>query len=132
MNLIICLDAGGGYSFAGRRQSKDKTQLHNMLNMVGDNKLFLTEYSAKLFEVIPDNLTICEDPLTLAGDNDFCFIENISFDQADINKVVIYRWNRAYPSDKKLPHNILEGKKLIETLDFMGNSHEKITREIWE
>lgn len=132
MNLIICLDNNGGYSFAGRRQSKDKTQLHNMLSLVGDNQLLLNEYSAGLFEIIPDNVIVCEDPLNSADKNDFCFIENINIDHTDINKVIIYRWNRAYPSDKKLTHNILDGKKLIEILDFTGNSHEKITREVWE
>ncbi len=132
MNLIICLDNNGGYSFAGRRQSKDKIQLHNMLNIVGDSKLFLTEYSAKLFEVIPDNVTVCEDPLTLAGDNDFCFIENIDIENISPNKIIIYRWNRNYPSDKIFPVNLLANKKLVSSFEFEGNSHQKITVEVFE
>lgn len=132
MNLIICLDNSGGYSFAGRRQSSDKIQLQDMLELVGENKLFLTEYSANLFDNTPKNVIVCDNPLLVAEDNDYCFIENTDIIDASINKLVIYRWNRAYPSDKSLNPSLLEGKKMVQTIDFVGNSHEKITREIFE
>ncbi len=131
MNLIVCLENGGGYSFAGRRQSKDKFQLADMLTVIGENKLYLTEYSAKLFENLPQNVMISENPLNTAGNNDFCFIENMDISCTNVNTLVIYRWNRAYPSDKKFPLELLEGKKIIEIFEFVGNSHEKITREVY-
>ena len=131
MNLIICLDNGGGYSFAGRRQSSDKIQFADMLSMVGDNNLYLTEYSAKLLENIPQNVIVSEDPINTAEENDFCFVENIDVGCPDINKLIIYRWNRAYPSDKKLPPELIYGKELVEAFEFAGNSHERITREVY-
>lgn len=131
MNLIICLDNGGGYSFAGRRQSSDKFQLADMLSMVGDTNLYLTEYSAKLFENIPQNVIVSEDPINKAEENDFCFVENIDIGSPNINKLIIYRWNRAYPSDKKLSPLLVSGKELVEAFEFAGSSHEKITREVY-
>jgi hypothetical protein len=46
--------------------------------------------------------------------------------------MIIYKWNRVYPSDLSLdvyPDKI--GLKLHESFDFKGQAHEKITREIW-
>ena len=132
MNIIICLDEKNGYCFASRRQSKDRVQLAKMLELVGDNKLCLTGYSAKLFEKAPKNAIVCEDPLKSAAKGDYCFIENIDLDNVLAEKIVIYRWNRRYPSDKKLPQSFLQGKRLISVMDFAGNSHEKITQEVYE
>ena len=131
MNLIICLDNNGGYSFAGRRQSQDKIQAEKMLELVADGKLFVNEYTAKLFKELPQNLIVCTDPISQAKEDDYCFIENISLQNIVANKIIIYRWNRAYPSDKKFPQELLNGKKLVSTCDFMGNSHEKITQEVY-
>ncbi len=132
MNLIVCIDDKGGYSFANRRQSKDKVLLENMLQYVGNNKLFVNEYSAKLFTVKPDYLVVCENPLQECGDNDFCFVENIDLENINVNKIIIYRWNRSYPHDKKIPYNLLDNKRLVSSIDFSGNSHEKITEEVFE
>lgn len=131
MNLIICLDDNNGYSFANRRQSKDKVQLDKMMKTVGENRLFLNSYSAKLFETLHDNIAICEDPLNAAKKDDFCFVENIDINIETIDKVIIYRWNRVYPYDKIIPEHVLKDKKLISSVDFVGNSHDKITEEIF-
>ncbi|MBQ5910502.1 MAG: ribonuclease Z [Clostridia bacterium] len=131
MNLIICLDNGGGYSFAGKRQSQDKILIQKMLELVGENRLLLTEYSAKLFDVLPSNVFVVEEPLSQAGENDFCFIENLPLENVLANKVMLFHWNRSYPSDKKFPEAILFGKKLISSSFFTGNSHAKITVEVY-
>lgn len=131
MNLIICLDDKNGYCFASRRQSSDKIQIEKMLALVGKNKLFLNAYSAKLFGELP-NITVCENPLEGAKNGDYCFIENITLNDISTEKVIIYRWNRHYPSDKKFPEKLLSGKALKSTIDFVGNSHERITEEVYE
>lgn len=131
MNLITCIDNGGGYSFAGKRQSQDKILIQKMLELVGENKLLLTEYSAKLFDVLPSNVLVFENPLSKAEENDFCFIENLPLENVFANKVILFHWNRSYPSDKKLPEAILSCKKLISSSFFSGNSHEKITVEVY-
>ena len=48
-------------------------------------------------------------------------------------KIVIYRWNRHYPSDIRWePDLIAMGFVLKETAEFPGTSHDKITREVYE
>lgn len=132
MNLIVCLDDKNGYSFASRRQTKDRVQLSDMLAFVGKNNLFLTDYSSKLFSEIPANVKITNTPQKSADTGDFCFIENIAIDDINAEKIIIYRWNRSYPSDKKFSENLLAGKTLVSTTEFEGSSHEKITREVYE
>ena len=132
MNLIVCLDDKNGYSFASRRQTKDRVQLSDMLAFVGKNNLFLTDYSSKLFSEIPANVKITNTPQKSAGTGDFCFIENITIEEINAERIIIYRWNRSYPSDKKFPIELLSGKTLVSSYDFKGYSHEKITREVYE
>ena len=132
MNLIVCLDDKNGYSFASRRQTKDRVQLNDMLAFVGKNNLFLTDYSSKLFSEIPANVKITNTPQQSADTGDFCFIENIAIDDINAEKIIIYRWTRSYPSDKQFPENLLAGKTLVSTTEFRGSSHEKITREVYE
>lgn len=131
MNLIVCLDDNNGYSFASRRQSRDKVQLEKMLKTVGESNLFVNDYTAKLFDALPSNVIVSDNPLTAAQTGEYCFIENITISNIQPEKVIIYRWNRHYPSDKKLPSELLSNKKLLSSTDFAGNSHEKITEEVY-
>lgn len=134
MRLIICLDDKNGYAFANRRQSRDKNQIAKMLQTVGDNRLFLNSYSAKLFESLPDNVVIDEKFLNIALKDDFCFVENLDITGyiPTAEQIIIYRWNRVYPSDKRLSEELFSDKRLISSTDFVGNSHEKITEEVYE
>ena len=132
MNLIICLDKNGGYSFAGRRQSKDKILLDKMLQIIADSRLFVNDYTAKLFESASVSLVVCDNPLKECTDIDFCFAENIDIENISPNKIIIFNWNRSYPYDKKFPENLLINKKLVSGFEFEGNSHEKITVEVFE
>ena len=131
MNLIVCVDDKYGMAFFGKRQSRDKVQIQKMLDLVGENKLFISEYSLCLFEELPKNVSVSNDFLTLAKTGDFCFVERESLCDAQIEEIIIYKWNRAYPSDLKLSSELLSGKTLVSTKEFKGNSHEKITEEVY-
>ena len=131
MKLIICLDDKNGISFADRRQSRDKAQIEKMLKTVGDAKLFISDYSAPLFGDIPQNVIVCSSPLEEAGENDYCFSELEEYIDAPVSEVIIYKWNRVYPADQRFDTNLLSGLKLVSTEDFKGNSHEKITEEVY-
>lgn len=49
-----------------------------------------------------------------------------------IEKVILFHWNRAYPSDMKFPINLHNGKwTLLFTEDFAGSSHNQITMEVF-
>lgn len=124
MKLIVCLDDKNGMMFNRRRQSRDKILIENVLELCKGEKLYTNEYSAKLF---PENsVEICENP---AETNDgYCFAENFTVNEEEIEEIIVYKWNRLYPADTYF--NIdLENWTLTETVDFEGSSHEKITRE---
>ena len=131
MNVIICLDDRNGMLFNRRRKSKDSVLTEKVLELVGDGKLFLTEYSAKLF---PENanLQICENPAQEAGEGEFAFMEQ-AFSEIDKTEAFfLFFWNRHYPSDTKFTFDLeTEGFALVSERDFVGSSHDKITLKEW-
>lgn len=123
MKLIVCLDDNNGMMFNNRRQSRDRVLIENVLELCKGEKLYTNEYSSKLF---PENtVEICGN-----AENGFCFAENFTIDEEKIDELIIYKWNRVYPADAYFTIS-LENWNLIETVDFEGSSHEKITREIY-
>lgn len=124
MKLIICLDDKNGMLFNKRRQSRDRVLIENIMELCKGKTLYTNDYSSALF---PENsVVICEDFKNI--ENGFVFAENIMVSEDKIQEIIIYKWNRVYPADTFF--NIsLDGWKIIETVDFVGSSHEKITRE---
>ena len=51
--------------------------------------------------------------------------------QIQVDSVILYKWNRVYPADQYFAMD-LSGWKLVETVEFPGSSHEKITEERYE
>lgn len=134
MKLIVCLDDRNGMLFNDRRQSKDRILRQKILGLVGENKLWMNGYSARQFSQDAGNIIVDEDFLERAACEDYCFVENtdIAPYAARIDTVVIYRWNRVYPSNVKFPTEIFEGRwERMESCDFSGSSHEKITQEVY-
>ena len=136
MRVIVCVDDRLGMTFNGRRQSRDRVLCEDVIKDLDEGqKLFVSEYSHKLFDFAEDRL-ICEDDfLEKAGSGDVCFVEDraIAPYVARIKSIVIYRWNRHYPSDTSLDIDpSAEGFRLFAACEFAGNSHEKITKEIYE
>ncbi len=134
MTVFVCVSDGGGMMFAGRRQSRDKAVTADIVKLAESGVLFLSEYSEKLFSESDISLIVAPVPCESAGDGDFVFAEagGLMPYKDRVDTLVIYRWNRKYPYDISLDIDPMrEGMRLAETLDFVGNSHEKITREIW-
>lgn len=130
MKLIVCLDDQNGMCFNRRRQSSDAAVTGKILELVGGNKLWMNSYSGYLFADKPGNIQICEDFLESAESGDFCFIENLQTAPYLIrfSEIYVFRWNRRYPSDLYFPDVLDEGKVLTE---FAGNSHKRITLEVY-
>ena len=124
MKLIVCLDDKNGMLFNKRRQSRDKILIENVLELCKGKKLYTNEYSSALF---PENsVAVCEN--FDAVEKGFVFAENFMVDEDKIQEIIIYKWNRVYPADTFF--NIsLDNWNLTETVEFVGSSHEKITRE---
>ena len=135
MNIIVCLDDKNGLMFNKRRQSQDKVLRANIKELVKNKNLFMNEYSYKLYKDIDaGNINVCEDFLNECSDTDFCLVENIEVKNYinNINTLVVYKWNRLYPSDFYFDINLnTTSWKLLEVEEFQGSSHEKITNETY-
>ena len=131
MKLIVCLDERKGMMFNNRRQSRDRVLIDNMIEMVGDDKLYIAPYSESLFENKEIKLKVKKNPLKAADEN-WCFIENLPVAEYkdEIETVVIYHWNRHYPGDFFFDLE-LDSYSLESSEELVGSSHEKITKEIW-
>ena len=131
MKLIVCVDKSNGMLFNNRRQSQDKVLREKLLSLVGEDRLFLNAYSARQFEN-NEKLTVCEDFLAMAGEDDFCFVENAEIPADKVDEIYLFQWNRDYPADVYFSLDLNSDYKKIKTEDFAGYSHEKITLEIYQ
>ena len=132
MNIILCVDKNNGLLFFGKRLSLDCVLREKILEISSGGKLWVNSYTADQFE---DKSALCidENPLSCAGENDFCFVENIPVDITDAKKIYLFNWNRDYPADVFFDVDLqAEGFKKTGSDKFEGNSHKKITLEIFE
>lgn len=134
MNVIVCLCDRGGMLFNNRRQSRDRLLIKDLSEYCENGIVYISEFSAPLFEGGDISAIVASNPLELAGEGEYVFIENISLCgyEEKIEKMIVYKWNRSYPADFYLdvtPWGL--GLTLTESTDFVGNSHEKITREVY-
>ena len=134
MKIAVCLDDKDGMTFFGRRQSMDSCLRREFLALCGTDKVWMNAYSAAQFTEASERLLVDEDFLSKAEENDWCFVENgdIASAAERITQVVLYRWNRHYPSDVKFPVALFSDRwTLIGQRDFSGSSHERITEEVY-
>lgn len=134
MTAAVCVDNRGGMLFNGRRLSRDRALIADLLELAGGAPVRAAPFSAALFAGAGDAAVISGDFLDAAGAGDVCFVENAALApyMDRVERLVIYRWNRDYPSDTRLdvrPEDF--GLRLAESRDFAGSSHEKLTREIY-
>ncbi|MFQ9511320.1 MAG: ribonuclease Z [Lachnospiraceae bacterium] len=133
MNIIVCLDDNGGMLFNQRRQSRDRIVTADILSTTSASRLLISSFSEKLFENSINKPIADDNFLSIAGKGDFCFVENrkLAEYEKDINTIIVYRWNRMYPSDFTFDLNLAQWK-LISAKEFTGYSHKKITKEVYE
>ena len=134
MKIAVCLDDRNGMLFAGRRQSMDRLLREEFLKRTAGSKVWMDAYTAGQFKEARQTITVDEDFLLKAETNDWCFVERSDLQPvADrITEIVLYRWNRVYPSDRKFPMELFENRwELVSRHDFAGSSHEQITQEVY-
>ena len=74
-----------------------------------------------------------EDFLSVASDDDICFIENVEIPMDKVTQIYLFQWNRDYPADVYFDYNLKDlGFKKIRSEDFAGSSHKKITLEVYQ
>ena len=134
MKVVVCLCDRGGMLFNNRRQSRDRILINNLVEYIDDGALFVNEFSSPLFSNSDSSVIEVSNPLEVAKENDFVFVENLNLSKhkGKISEMVIYKWNRSYPCDfflDVMPSDI--GLALREATEFEGSSHDKITREVY-
>ena len=135
ITVAITVDDKMGIAFNNRRQSRDVKVTEDIIAtaLKEGAELWALPFSEKLLAQFSE-FKISADAFRLANDGDYVFVEEppIKGIIKNVNKMVVYKWNRLYPSDKKLdtPPDI-HGFKLGEVTEFVGNSHDLITKEVW-
>ena len=134
MRVIVCLDDKGGMTFNNRRQSRDRVLIADVVKMADGSKIFISQYSAMLFEESGASLVCDEHFLDLADSDGYCFVEDRALaPYADrIKEITVYKWNRKYPTDTYFDLDLSAlGFERVSAEDLEGYSHEKITKEIY-
>ena len=128
MTVIVCLDNANGMMFNHRRQSRDANVVKDILKTINGASLLIAPYSEPLFSQAECSVSISDSFLADADAKDYCSVAKF---KEKISKLVIYKWNRDYPADFYFDIDYANDYKLETTLDFVGTSHEKITKEVY-
>ena len=132
MTAIVCIEDRGGILFNSRRVGRDYEVRRDIARDF--DKVYMTEYSRSLFSDVELDAAVRVSPLSEGVRGDVCFIESgeIKDNLENISRIVLYRWNRRYPSDVKLGFEPADaGFRLVSTTDFVGQAHERITKEVY-
>ena len=133
MILIACVDDGMGMMFNKRRVSRDEAVIKRIIEISDNKSIWMSQYSYPLFEnAKTENIVVDDSCLDKASGDEYCFIENLSVKnhKDKIDKIILFRWNRSYPSDMKFDIDLNEWK-MNSSEEFAGNSHECITMEVY-
>ena len=126
MVVYVCLDDRNGMLFNNRRQSRDGAVLADIRASV-PGLLTIDSFSEKLISASAIPYAV-GDPVPGVH----FFLENRKASELlpMTEMVIIYRWNRVYPTDFRFDGD-LSGFTLESTVEFPGSSHEKITKEVY-
>ncbi len=135
MILVSAADDRLGTGFNHRRQSRDEALRRALIREAAGAPIWMNTYSLRQFkdEAAQSDIRISENFLFDAGSGEFCFAENILVSAAEnrAEKIILFRWNKAYPADIYFDINLSAGWFLADSEDFAGKSHEKITKEVY-
>lgn len=129
MILVSCAENSLGLRFNHRRCSRDRALCRDLLEQAG-GKLWLARESLGLFGDFPQaELHVVVAPEDTP--NGCCCFWEAPAPETNPEKLLLYRWNRDYPSDEKF--QFPEGSwHLTEAREFPGFSHPVITAEYYD
>jgi hypothetical protein len=132
MTVVLCIDNNGGMMFNHRRQSQDRLLRERIISYLKGNLLWMNSYGADQFSDFSDNIAVSESFLQETASDAYCFVEdqNLTPYLNNINRIILYKWNRSYPADFKFTISLSDWT-LLSSIEFAGSSHEKITEEIY-
>lgn len=128
MKIILCLDDNNGMLFNNRRQSRDSVLTDDIFNDLKGEKLNILPFSQQLFSSYESKVNIA----STVGAEGVYFIENLDITPfiEDIDEIIVYRWNRVYPSDFSCTVDFSRFTVKGEA-ELKGSSHEKISKIIY-
>ena len=135
LTVAVCVDDDNGMTFLGKRQSRDRVLVENFVSDAENSGkgIYISPFSKLLFADV-EGVTVCNSPFSECESEGYVFVENISSSEyIDItDELVIYRWNRKYLSDFRFDTDpIKQGFAFVSSENFVGSSHDKITKEIY-
>ncbi len=134
MKVIVCVDDRMGTEFNRRPLSRDRELIRDLLLLAGRDPLWADTSLAPLFpDGLPDSVRFCSDPLTKAGPGEYVFVAGhpLAAFADRIEELILYRWNRLYPSDRRLDLDPSLWRQ-IQDVSFPGSSHARISRETYK
>lgn len=130
------VDRNGGTMFNHRRQSQDRVLREHILKLAEGRPIWMSAYTARQFPVEQQDLIReAESPLSAAGRGELCLVEGEPLlpYEAQLESLILFRWDRVYPADTCLDIPLEEhGWRLVERSEFPGYSHEKIVQEVYQ
>lgn len=135
MVIIVAVDDRQGMLFNHRRQSQDRVLREKILALTAESRLWMNTYSYGQFQDCGGKqITVDNEYLNKAAAGDYCFVEDqlVSPFEQKIEKIILCKWNRHYPSDFYFDVDVQGGVwHLDSTEEFQGFSHDKITMEVY-
>lgn len=123
MKLIVCVDKENGILFNHRRLSRDREIITDLLN--NEEEIKMLAYSKSLFGE-SEKAEISSE----FGPEDTVFWEDSIPEEFTIDELIVYRFDKVYPSDVKLNIDLsqwnLESVRVIP-----GYSHTEILKEVY-
>lgn len=130
MIAILCLDENFGMMFNSRRQTMDSVVRADIMNTY--DKVIMSEYSKSQFEEIFHDRIDEVSSFQYIKDG-VLFVEDVEIDDYSIfDTIVVYYWNKKYPSDLRFDESILNRYDNIESTRIKGSSHDEIDRVVYK
>jgi len=134
VKVIVIVDDRMGTEYNRRPLSRDRKLIRDLLFLTGPAPLYA---DARLLSLFPENdrhsVRVSDDPFADAGPGEYVLAGGrpLSDIQDQIEELILYRWNRHYPSDKRLDLDP-DAWTLMQYASFAGSSHPRISREIYK
>ena len=129
MKLIYCLDKKKGLSLFGKRLSRDEVLYAYLVKTAQGAPFWMNTYSAGLVPEF-EGKQVDDAFLQKAGEEDWCFVENIPCRGEMAKEIILCHWNRQYPADVFFTEDLKAlGFARVLKEDLVGKSHDKITVE---
>ena len=117
MNIIVCLEDKNGMMFNKRRLSQDVAIREDIYKNMDGKSLIMNDYSYKMFSKDEPKIDIIvREDLPVCDKENLQFIEDKQLGnfESEIDKMIVYYWNRRYPSDLKFDIDFSNGRYMSE------------------